>query len=149
MFKERDEIFEAIRRLHLEAERRFYDLFIEARRVLSPRGWRPPADVFETERAMVIRLEIPGTSLEDVKITLSEGTLTVSGVKRDEYRGGERLFHQAEITYGEFERSFSIPWRVSEKDIRAVYRNGVLTITLHKPAPKEVKVAVQREEEDE
>ena len=143
---DRDEILEAIRRFHIEAERHFYDLFLEARRSLTLRGWQPPADIFETERAMVIRLEIPGAREDDVQITLSEDLLTVSGVKRDEYEGPGRRFHQAEITYGEFSRSFRLPWKASSEDVRAVYKNGILTITLHKPPPKEVKVTVEREE---
>jgi len=142
---QREDLFELVRRLQLEAEEHFFNLFLEARRGLGTGRWYPPADVFETEKAFVIRLEVPGTPLEDIKITLSGDRLTVSGIKKDEYQGGQRRFYQAEIVFGEFERTFSLPWSVKEEEVRAVYKDGILTIILHKPEPKRVKVDIQRE----
>ena len=142
---QREDLFELVKRLQLEAEQHFFNLFLEARRGLGAGRWCPPADIFETEKAFVIRLEVPGTPLEDIKITLSGDRLTVSGIKRDEYQGGQRRFYQAEIVFSEFERTFSLPWSVKEEEVRAVYKDGILTIILHKPEPKKVKVDVQRE----
>ncbi len=142
---EKKDLFDWISWVERETERHFYDLLLEVRRGIGFTKWRPPADVFETEKALVIRLELPGTSLEDIRITLSEDKLTVSGVRRDLYEGGERRFYQAEIPFGEFERSFFLPWSIKEEDIRATYKDGILTIILHKPEPKKLKVHVERE----
>lgn len=142
---EKDDLIELIRKLQMDAERHFYNLFLEGRLSLGMGGFCPPADIFETEKALVIRLELPGTSPEDVRITLSGDRLTVSGRKRDEYEGGRRRFYQAEIVFGDFERTFSLPWAAKEEDIRAVFKDGILTIILHKPEPKRVQVDVERE----
>lgn len=142
---EKDDLIELIRKLQMDAERHFYNLFLEGRLSLGMGGFCPPADIFETEKALVIRLELPGTSPEDVRITLSGDRLTVSGRKRDEYEGGRRRFYQAEIVFGDFERTFSLPWAAKEEDIRAVFKDGILTIILHKPEPKRVQVDVKRE----
>ncbi len=133
-------LFELLRRMHEEAERHFYDLFLEAKRGFEVGKWYPPADVFETERALVIRLEVPGTSLEDIKIVLAGQKLKVHGTKKDHFEGGPRRFHQAEIVFGEFERSFLLPWAAKEDEIRATYKDGILTIILRKPEPKSIKV---------
>ena len=148
MWRETEDILQVIRRVQIEAERHFYDLVASWHRSApGEAAWRPLADVFETERAVMIRLELAGVPREEITVTLDGRLLTVSGTRRDEFEGGERIYHQAEIAYGRFERRFTLPWEAAEEDIRAVYRNGFLTLTIHKPSPegKRVKVEVKGE----
>lgn len=147
MFKEAEDLFEEMRKLHLQAERHFSHLFAPSKVHPSVEGkWQPLADVYETDEAWVIKVELAGVQKGDFSVTLNEGVLTVRGVRRDEFKGRWRTYHQAEINYSKFERSFSLPGRIDEGDIRATYKDGLLTITMKKlssPPREETKVTIE------
>lgn len=108
-----------------------------------PRRWSPVSDVIETEDSIVITAELPGVKDEDVHITVQDGVLRISGVRRLEEETHEERFHRIERSYGDFERSFTLPRGVSEDDIRAGVAYGVLKVTIPKPsgsAPKVIAV---------
>jgi len=107
--------------------------------------WIPRADVSERGDAYVIKAELPGVSKDDVKITLDENVLTVKGEKKQEKEEKDRNYHRVERSYGSFERSFRLPTSVKSDKIDAMYKDGVLTITLPKAEeakPKEIEVKV-------
>ncbi len=147
MFKEAEELFEEMRRLHLQAERHFFNLLAPSKVLPSPEGkWQPLADVYETDEAWVIKVEIAGVQKDDLSVTMNEGILTVRGVRRDEFVGKWRNYHQAEINYNEFESSFPLPEGIDEGAIKAVYKDGLLTITVRKltsPAAEGKRVVVE------
>ena len=132
MFKEED-LFEELKKLHLQAERHFFDLLAPGT-VYSPGEgkWQPLADVYETDEAWVLTLELAGVHRGDFSVTINEGILTVRGSRRDEFKGKWRTYHQAEINYNEFERSFPLPKGADEDTIKALYKDGLLTITITK-----------------
>jgi HSP20 family protein len=96
------------------------------------RRWQPPADMYETERSLIIIIEVAGMRKEDFHIELREQKLTVTG-KRGEYPiEGKTAYHSWEIDNGRFERTFCIPKNIDTEGIEAVYHyeNGYLVIKL-------------------
>lgn len=147
MFEDADEIFAQLKRLHLRAERQFFSLLLPSKERPAAAGkWHPLADIYETDTAWVIKVELAGVRPEDFSLTVEKGVLTVKGTRRDEFEGRWRRFHQAEIPYYEFERSFSIPPSGDEGGIKAIYKDGMLTITIPKPPPpapeKRIEISV-------
>jgi HSP20 family protein len=103
----------------------------------------PAVDVYEDEHKIVLKLEIPGVSQDDVDIRLENNTLTVRGERKFEKEEKEENFHRIERRYGSFSRSFTLPNSVDTENIRANYEQGVLNIELSKRAeakPKQIKV---------
>ena len=108
-----------------------------------PRRWSPVSDVIETEDAIVVTAELPGVKDEDVHITVQDGVLRISGERRLEEETHEDRFHRIERSYGDFERSFTLPRGVAEDEIHAGVAYGVLKVTIPKPkdvAPKVIAI---------
>jgi HSP20 family protein len=106
----------------------------------------PVVDVVERESSFDINVELPGVKKEDVKITVHDGVLTVSGEKKYEEERKGTDYHRAERAYGSFQRSFTLPKGVSPEKIEASYTDGVLIISLPKveeAKPKEIEVKVK------
>jgi HSP20 family protein len=109
-------------------------------------AWAPTADISETDAEYLIRAELPAVRKEDVKVTLDEGMITISGERKEDKETKDERFHRVESFRGAFSRSFSVPENIDAKGIRAESRDGVLTVHLPKTraaAPKTVEVKVQ------
>jgi HSP20 family protein len=91
-------------------------------------------NVSETEKELRISAELPGVDEKDVDVTLEGDVLTIRGEKKsEEERGGEKEnYHFVERCYGSFQRSVQLPYSVKDEDVKAEFRNGVLTLTLPK-----------------
>jgi HSP20 family protein len=103
----------------------------------------PAVDVYEDEHNLTLKLEVPGLNEEDIKITLENNTLTVSGERKFEKEEKEENFHRIERRYGSFTRTFRLPATVDSEKVEAVYDKGVLKVTLAKRAeakPKMIKI---------
>lgn len=103
----------------------------------------PAVDVYEDEHNLVLKLEVPGMNEEDLKVSLENNSLTVSGERKLEKEEKEENFHRIERRYGTFTRTFSLPNTVDPEKVEAAYDKGVLKITLAKRAeakPKNIKV---------
>lgn len=108
--------------------------------------WTPAVDISEHENEYQVRVELPGVSKDDVKITLESNILTIRGEKKQEKDVKEENIHRMERVYGSFQRSFTLPTVVNGNDINAVYRDGILTVTLPKAEeakPKQIEVKVK------
>lgn len=106
-------------------------------------SWSPPVDIYETADEIVVKAELPGIAREDLELSLEEDVLTLRGNRDFERPGRDESYHQMERSFGPFQRSFAIPARVNESEIRAEYRNGVLTIVLpraNKVKPRQVQI---------
>jgi len=107
-------------------------------------GWTPVANVSETEDAYLIKAELPEVSKEDVKVTVNENVITISGERRKEAMHQDEKVHRVESFYGNFARSFRLPEDADIAAIQAESRNGVLKVRVPKtPAPKPRTVEVQ------
>lgn len=98
--------------------------------------WLPPVSVSETSDELVMTAELPGMSEDDISIDLENNVLTISGQKNEVREEGdeERRYHVYERSFGEFNRSFTLPRTVDPNKIQARYDNGVLTVKLPKVA---------------
>jgi len=95
------------------------------------RGWLPPVDVWETEDEVVIQLDVPGCSEEQLSAEIVNGQLVVTG-ERQVSDGAVRRY-RSERWQGRFVRSFTVPAGTDPDAIDAGYTDGVLTLKLKKP----------------
>lgn len=103
-------------------------------------GYLPvTTDLRETDKDMVIHAELPGVKKEDVNIDLNNGILTISGEKRDEWRDKGDWGSRRERRYGRFQQSLRVPPNVTEKDVKAQFKDGVLEVSYPKPSQVEKK----------
>lgn len=104
--------------------------------------FRPPADIFETPRAVTLVLEMPGVRAEGVEVTLEKRVLTIRGhssVARPE--NYQRIY--SEYGEGDYERSFSLSEDIDAERIEATCKHGVLTLELPKAqeaTPRQINV---------
>ena len=107
--------------------------------------WAPPIDIYETENELVVKAELPGFQDKDIDVRITNNTLTIRGERKFEKDIKEDNYLRIERAYGSFMRSFSLPNTVSSENIRADYRNGVLTLRMAKreeSKPKQIKISV-------
>jgi HSP20 family protein len=94
--------------------------------------WMPAVDILEQDDAYVVKAELPGMKKEDVSITIHDNILTLRGERKDERSENSAQYHRVERIFGSFIRSFTLPSTVKMDKVEAVYKDGVLTITLPK-----------------
>lgn len=100
--------------------------------------WRPPTDVYETDDAVIVRVEIAGMRDADFVVTLHDQLLVVSGARTDP--SPKVAYHQFEVRYGEFRTEVFLHWAIEQGEITATYQDGFLTITLPKARVRRVRV---------
>ncbi|NJD35337.1 MAG: Hsp20/alpha crystallin family protein [Betaproteobacteria bacterium] len=92
-------------------------------------------DVFEDENRLVVRLEVPGMSKEDIDIEVHDDALVMSGEKRFESESSQGRWRVMQCAYGRFRRLVPLPASVKLDEARASYKNGVLRVELPKAKP--------------
>ncbi len=103
---------------------------------LPSQGWALlGGDVFEDERRLVVRIEVPGMKKEEFKIEVLDDTLVVSGEKRFEREANEGRYRVLQCAYGSFRRAVPLPTRVLPDQAKATYVDGVLKVELPKAYP--------------
>jgi HSP20 family protein len=110
------------------------------------RPWAPAVDIYENENELVLKADVPDVKLEDIKIELENGTLTIQGERKFEKSEGKGGYHRIERSYGSFVRCFSLPETVDAEKVKADYKGGVLTVTLAKKEvakPRSIKVEIK------
>lgn len=93
--------------------------------------WHPPTDVYETEDAIIVCVEIAGMDENDLHITLTGDMLSIYG-RRANSLAGYTSVHRLEMHYGDFETTIHLPTRILSDEVEAVYKNGLLYVTLPK-----------------
>lgn len=107
--------------------------------------WTPLCDIYETDREIVLKVELPEVKKEDVDVLLENNLLTLRGERKFEAKTEREHYHRVERHYGEFVRSFTLPTFVDATKINAEFKEGVLMVTLpkHEEAkPKHINVKV-------
>ena len=99
----------------------------------------PSMDISETDKAIEITAELPGLEKKDVELNVADNLLTIRGEKKNEREEKNKDYHLVERSYGSFSRSVELPAGVKIEDISAEIANGVLKVTVQKPAPKQTK----------
>jgi len=95
-----------------------------------PNLWEPPSDLFETESAYMVRVEIAGMREQEISMTIDGDLLVITGIRGDTPE--RRAFHQMEIRFGEFTVAVILPGPVDEQAVSASYEDGFLLVTLPK-----------------
>lgn len=122
---------------------RFHDRFFGPSWPESKLEFRPAVDIYEDEKAIYLKAELPGINPDEIKINVENDVLTLEGERKFEKEEKKEGYHRVERSYGSFRRSFSVPDNVSTEDIDATYKDGVLTLTLPKTREanaREIKV---------
>jgi HSP20 family protein len=107
--------------------------------------WSPLVDISEDDHEYLVKAELPDLKKEEVKITVENGELTISGERKVEKEEKNKKFHRIERSYGSFARSFTLPEGVSGEKVSADFKNGLLEIHLpkdEKARPKTIEVKV-------
>ena len=97
----------------------------------------PSVDIFEEGGDMVVRADIPGIGKDDLDVSITENTLTISGERKQEEKKEKKDYHRVECSYGSFRRSFRLPENVKGEKAKAQFRDGVLEVRI--PKSKETK----------
>lgn len=101
-------------------------------------SWNPPADVYETPKEIIVKVEIAGMETDDFSIDFSGSILTIQGTRPD--IAEKRAFHRMELRYGYFRLKFEINLPIDASRITAEYRNGFLIIRLPKAQTMKVQI---------
>lgn len=96
------------------------------------RDWSPAANISETDHEYIIKAELPEVKREDIKVTLENGVITLSGERKQEKETKDENEIRVESLYGTFSRSFSLPDNIDPDKVQAEAKDGVLRIRIPK-----------------
>ncbi len=131
---------------------RVFETFLEPLTRISPpdlpipvRRFTPNVDIVEEDDAIRVEIEAPGMDPDDLTVSVSEDFLIIRGEKKEE-RGECVGVHRCERSYGAFRRRIPLPVDVDKDKVEAIFKNGVLSITLPKSAEAARTVRIRVEE---
>jgi HSP20 family protein len=117
---------------------------------LTTASFVPAVDIYEDDKKVILKLEVPGIDQKDLDVSVENNTLTVKGERRFDKEEKEENFHRIERRYGSFYRAFTLPSTVDTGNVHASYNAGVLKLELAKKPeaqPKQIKINVEGERE--
>jgi HSP20 family protein len=130
-----------------------FDRLLELWNVLPPIAeetlaakWTPTCDIYETEKEVVVKAELPGLKKEDVQVSIDNNLLSIHGERKFEEETKKENYYRVERSYGEFLRTFTLPAFVDATKINAEFKDGILTLNLPKKEeakPKQIEVKVK------
>jgi HSP20 family protein len=98
-----------------------------------PRGiWSPPVDILERGNEVILKIDLPEMSQNDIDIKVEENTLIIQGERKVLKETSDTNYLQIERPYGTFQRTFTIPRGIDQEKIKAGYKDGVLRVVLPK-----------------
>jgi HSP20 family protein len=107
--------------------------------------WSPVVDIMEDEKEYLIKAELPDMKKEDVRLTVENEVLAISGERTFEKEEKGKKYHRTERAYGRFVRSFSLPEDADGSRVSADYKDGMLHVHLpksQKAKPKAIEIKV-------
>lgn len=116
--------------------------------------WLPRTDVYETDGAVVVRVEVAGVEKESMQVSLSADrrTLNIKGTRNEQHVDDRKKirYHQLEVYFGPFEREVVLPpdLQVDADNLGATYREGFLVVSLPKLTRQQVARTIPVEDED-
>lgn len=125
--------------------RRYAPLFNDSLQAETPL-WKPTANISESDKEYLIKAELPEVGKDDVKLTIDNDVLTISGERRLEQEDKSQNQLRVESFYGTFSRSFALPSNVDASKISAESKDGVLRVHLPKQEvskPKAITIEVK------
>ena len=134
--------WQEMERLHREMNRLFSDTFTHAGGRTAPSF--PAMNVWTNEESAVITAELPGVSPDSIDISVVNDTLTLTGNRSAEELPDGAKYHRRERTFGQFTRTFHLPFNVEVDKVEAVFKNGVLHLSLPRAeVEKPKKIAIK------
>src|SRR5919204_6602277 len=106
-------------------------------------AWVPALDVWETESEVVYAVDLPGIAEDKISVELDDGALTITAERERTEEEQQDRFYRYERRFGTFTRTFGVPQGVTEDDVKADYKNGVLEVHIKKPEqpkPKRIQI---------
>jgi HSP20 family protein len=107
--------------------------------------WSPLVDITEDDKEYLIKAELPEVKKEDVKLSIHDNVLSISGERKYEKEEKGKKYHRVERAYGSFMRSFTLPEDADAGKVGAEYKDGILKVHLpksEKAKPKSIEVKV-------
>lgn len=101
--------------------------------------WAPSVDISEDEKEWLVKTDLPEVKKEDVKVTVENGVLTITGERKFEKEEKDKKFHRIERSYGNFFRSFTLPEGADGTKVSADFKDGVLKVHLPKTEKAKTK----------
>ena len=92
--------------------------------------WSPEVDITEDDQGYLLKADLPEMKKDDVRVTVEEGVLSVSGERKSEKEDQKKKFHRIELSFGTFRRSFTLPEDADSTKVTAGLRDGVLRVHL-------------------
>jgi HSP20 family protein len=108
--------------------------------------WSPLVDITEDEKEYLIKAELPDMKKEDVRLTVENEVLAISGERKIEKEEKGKKYHRVERAYGSFVRSFSLPEDADGGKVSADFKDGMLHVHLpksEKAKPKAIEITVR------
>jgi len=106
--------------------------------------WAPRIDVEETDKEILVKVDLPGVDPRDVEVTVADDLLVLRGEKKEEKEEKGKTFHRVERFAGSFYRELPLPAGVEAEKIAATSARGVITVTIpKKPEAAAKKIAVK------
>jgi len=136
--------FESLLRFQDDLSRAIGPRTAQPREHVSTRVWSPVVDVYEDADAIVIKTDLPGVNQDEIDVEMNNDTLTIRGERKFDDEERRDKYVRIERQYGSFQRSFTIGVAIEADKIKAVYKNGILELTLPKAEatkPRKVQVA--------
>ena len=148
--------FHEMERRFQEIEKRFEDYFRRSFSLMP--SWlprlrmpeieeiSPSIDVLTEGDDVLVKAELPGMKKEDIDVSLTKDSITISGEKKKEEKVEKKNYHSIERSYGSFKRSFTLPSEVETEKASAKFKDGVLEIRIPKTEEakkKEKKIVIE------
>lgn len=130
--------FADMRRLQSEMNRLF-----TWSRALGPSASYPPVNFWAGQDSIVMTIELPGLTEQDIELTVKDTMLSIRGTYPDSEKGDNIVWHRRERVDGTFLRSVELPFRINPDQIEARFENGVLTVEMQRPEddkPKRIAI---------
>ena len=140
-FKERDELESRLATMFATREATGSG----GKEALTVAQWSPLVDITEDEKEYLIKVELPDMKKEDVRLTVENDVLAISGERKFEKEEKDRKYHRIERAYGSFVRSFSLPEDADGSKVTADFKDGMLQVRLPKSVkakPKAIEIKV-------
>lgn len=101
--------------------------------------WSPIVDISEDDKEWLVKADLPEVKKEDVKVTVENGVLTITGERKFEKETENKKYHRVERSYGNFLRSFTVPEGADGTKVAAEFKEGVLRVHLPKSEKAKAK----------
>tara|TARA_R110002096_G_scaffold24760_33_gene78107 strand:+ start:5479 stop:5937 length:459 start_codon:yes stop_codon:yes gene_type:complete len=114
---------------------------------LAQADWNPAADITEDEHEFLVKVDLPEVKKDEVKVMVENGVLSISGERKFEHeeKDEKKKVHRIERSYGSYMRSFRLPETVDAEELKAEFKEGVLSVHLPKceeTKPRQIEVKV-------